>query len=358
MKQIILSVASLVLVGTILIGCGNTQQASAPAPAPTEQPKSPETAAEAPKVEKATYVGSDTCKSCHADIVKDFAMTKHTQAFKPLSEFPTTTPLGEIIIFDQDNKEKAVSTKIDLSKAKVYGVMMNDYIIAQVPKEAGFKGDIYRIAQLHKTGEKYEILPAKEDDMDKDGKKDWAAAGFTCGECHAPGITVGSEDYGVSCETCHGPGSSHVSGDKTGTMNVSNDSCLTCHPTAPAKDASGNFSTQNHYGTRNFFASAHVANGLDNCLTCHTTHKANANGKLLNQDSPKDICVNCHQGKNYDPAVLMWKNPYDAHGHITVDHSFGAFKYEDLGDDPNTKNTIEIKNQKLIDIIKQAFPKL
>ena len=47
----------------------------------------------------------------------------------------------------------------------------------------------------------------------------------------------------------------------------------------------------------------------------------------------------------------------DANSHFTKDHSFGAVKYEDLGDNPATK-PIKIKNQKVIDIIKKTFPKL
>ncbi len=350
-KHLILGVATLALAGAILVGCGSAKQASAPA----EQPK-PAPATTQPA--KATYVGSDTCKSCHADTAKDFAMTKHVQAFKPISDFPTEKPLGEITVFDQSNTEKPTSTKIDLSKAKVYGVMMSDYIVAQVPKEAGFKEETYRIAKLEKKGDKYEVLAAKEDDFNKDGTKDWGAAAFTCGNCHAPGIAAGSKDLGISCESCHGPGSNHITADKkAGTMNVTSSSCLTCHPTDPAKDAkTGVVTTQNHYGTRNFNTSAHSSN-TQSCLTCHTTHKANAKGQLLSKDNPKDVCAKCHSDKNYDPDQIMWKNPSDANGHITKDHSFGAIKYEDLGDDKATK-PLEVTNQKVLDLLKKAYPKL
>lgn len=137
-------------------------------------------------------------------------------------------------------------------------------------------------------------------------------------------------------------------------MNVSDKSCIACHQLEPAKDAQGNYTTQNHYGTRDYFASAHADANMG-CLTCHTTHNANTNGQLLKKDNPAEICNSCHAGKKYDPAQLMWKNPTDAHGHITADHSFGAMKLEDLGDDPATP-AIEIKNTKFTDLIKQNFP--
>ncbi|MEA4901519.1 cytochrome c3 family protein [Desulfitobacterium sp.] len=344
-KQFVLALAFTTLAGGVLAGCG-----SQPATAP-EQSK------ETANMQEATYVGTDTCKVCHAEEAASVANTGHGHAFKPLSDFPTSQPLGEITVYDSSNTEKAVSTKIDMSKAKVYGVMMNDYIVVEVPKEAGFKDSIYRVAKVEKDGDKYTIAAASQKDMDKDGKGDWMASNFTCGSCHAPGITTNPDEPGISCESCHGPGSIHVSAeDKKGTMDVSDKSCLTCHPLEPAKDAKGNYTVQNHYGTRDFFASAHAESNI-NCLKCHSTHKANANGQLLKKDNPSDVCTTCHAGEKFDITQMMWKNKTDAYGHISADHSFGAIKYEDLGDDPATK-PIEIKNQRIIDIINQKFPNL
>jgi predicted CXXCH cytochrome family protein len=140
-------------------------------------------------------------------------------------------------------------------------------------------------------------------------------------------------------------------------MKTSVDSCVACHKSDPVKDAQGNFTTQNHYGTRDFFASKHAQGGTTNCLTCHGAHKANASGNLLTADKPNDVCVKCHAGSNYDIEKLMWKNPTDPNNHITRDHSFGAMKYEDLGDDPATK-PVEIKNPAMVDLIKKLLPDL
>lgn len=347
-KQFVLAVAFTTLVGVALAGCGAQQ------PTPPEQPK------ETANVETATYVGTETCNYCHAEETKAVANTGHGHAFKQLSDFPTSQPLGEITIYDSSNTASAVSTKIDLSKAKVYGVMMNEYVVAEIPKEAGFKNDTYRVAKLEKEGDKYKVVAAGEKDMNKDGNNDWTASNFSCGACHAPGVGTDSPDAGISCESCHGPGSIHVSAeDKKGTMEVSEKACVTCHNLQPSKDAQGNYTTQNHYGTRNYFTSVHYESNMG-CLTCHTTHKANANGQLLKKDDPAAICNTCHSDYKVDANILskmMWKNPTDAHGHITSDHSFGAVKYEDLGDDPATK-PVEIKNQKVIDMIKKSFPNL
>lgn len=350
-KPFITSIISLTLLILLTMGCNKTEET------PTPQPTGPDLTQTA----KETYVGDDACKACHSDTYNNVTHSKHYDAFKPLSDYPLEKPLGEITIFDAANKDKATSTKLDLSKAKIYGVMMNDYVIAEIPKDAGFKQTIYRVGALKKTNDKWTVEAPKETDMDKDGKNDWTAESFTCGGCHAPGIEDASPNYGISCESCHGPGSKHVSAtDKKATMNLetAKTGCLNCHESNPTKDEQGNFTTTNHYGTRDYFASKHAQSSqLAQCQTCHSTHKVNANGSLLLADKPTDICAKCHAGKTFDLDKLMWKNPTDDHGHITRDHSFGAMKYEDLQDDASTK-PIEIKNPTIIEMIKKQLPEL
>lgn len=346
------SIISLTFLVVLTMGCNNATQT------PSNHPTGPQLT-ETPN--KIAYVGNNSCKACHSDTFENVSHTKHFGAFKPLSDYALNAPLTPITIFDAKNTEKPTSTTLDLSKAKVYGVMMNDYIIAEMPAEAGFKEKVYRVGALKKTNDKWSVESPKQNDIDKDGKPDWTAESFTCGKCHAPGIENGSPDYGVSCESCHGPGGTHVSAtDKKGTMNseTAKTSCLTCHTSDPAKDAEGNFTVNNHYGTRNYFASKHAQSSqMNQCLTCHSSHKANTNGSLLLADKPTDVCVKCHAGKTFDLDKLMWKNPTDANNHFTKDHSFGAIKYEDLGDDPATK-PVEIKNPTVIDLIKKYLPEL
>jgi len=349
-KALFMSVLSLTLLIGLVIGCGTT-------PAPSTQSPTGQ-----PTTAKIAYVGDDTCKQCHPTKFDNVPHTKHFQAFKPLSDYPLDKPLAPITIFDAKNTEKATSTTLDLSKAKVYGVMMDDYVIAEIPATAGFKEKIYRVAALKKTNDKWSIESPQKSDIDKDGKPDWTAESFTCGKCHAPGIENASSNLGLSCESCHGPGGTHASSSdkiKTMSLEAASSSCLGCHKSDPVKDATtGNFVTDNHHGTRDYFASKHAGSSqVNGCLTCHNPHKANTEGNSILADKPADICVKCHAGKNFDPDTIMWKNPSDANGHITRDHSFGAIKYEDLGDDPATK-PVEIKNPTIIDLIKKSLPEL
>jgi len=351
-KPFLASIISFTFLTALTMGC----KTETPTPS-SPQPSGPQLTDTA----QIAYIGNDACRVCHADTYDNVAHTKHFSAFKPLSDYPLDKPLTSVTIFDAANTEKPTSTTLDLSQAKVYGVMVDDYIIAEIPATAGFKEKIYRVGALKKVGDKWTVEAPKQNDIDKDGKPDWTAEKFTCGKCHAPGIEKASPTLGISCESCHGPAGNHASAtDKKGTMSLetAKNSCLDCHKSDPTKDAEGNFTATNHYGTRNFFASKHAQSSqLNQCLTCHSPHKANASGALLVADKPTDICVKCHAGKTFDLEKLMWKNPTDPNAHFTKDHSFGAIKYEDLQDDPATK-PIEIKNPTVIELIKKLLPGL
>ena len=350
-KPLFVSIISLALLTALTVGCNKEQTPTIPL----------QGAQPIDNVAKIAYIGDNTCKQCHPVNFDDVPHSKHYQAFKPLSAYPLDKPLAPITIFDAVNTEKPTSTTLDLSQAKVYGVMVDKYIIAEIPATAGFKEKIYRVGALKKTDDKWTVEAPKQNDIDKDGKPDWTAEKFACGKCHAPGIENSSANLGISCESCHGPAGNHASAtDKKGTMSreTARTSCLNCHKSDPAKDDQGNYTANNHYGTRNFFASKHAQSSqLNQCLTCHSPHKANASGALLRADKPTDICAKCHAGINFDLEKLMWKNPTDPTGHFTKDHSFGAIKYEDLQDDPATK-PVEIKNPTVIELIKKLLPEL
>lgn len=356
-KQLILSVGLLSMIALVAVGCGTSKT-----PAPTDEtPKTPITTTAA-----GTYVGDNTCKACHEGKVTAYHTTEHSKALKPLVDFQLTNAPKTIAVFDGADATNTKATQLDLSKAKIYGVMVNEYVLAEVP---GFKEKIYRVAKLEKEGDKFKLSAAKEVDVDKDGKPDWQAADATsCATCHAPGAPVASPTLGISCESCHGPGSIHAAASpekKIGSIIAqptsalpNSETCLKCHASNPSMDDNGVLITDNHHGTRDWFSSKHATSGqLNGCLTCHGAHKANANGQLISKDKPADICITCHANKKYDPATIMWKNKTDAYGHITPDHSFTAMMYEDLGDDLKTK-PIEITNPKLVELVKKTFPEL
>jgi len=341
-KKLLLISLLLSLGITVLIGCKNQE----PSPGTVVTPPADQT--------EPQYVGSDTCKSCHSEFHTNFAKTQHAASFKPLSDYQLAEPAGEIKIFDSKATDKSATINLS-NKDQVYGVMMDHYVIAKAPE--GFTDKIYRVAALEKSGDKYVIKPAKTADVDKDGKEEYTAESYTCGNCHSPGITKEAKEYGISCETFHGPGSKHVNATtKAGTMDtkVAIEACNSCHESNPSKNEKGVWIANTHYGTRDYFASKHAQADM-NCQTCHESHKANASGMLLKADKAQDVCTKCHQGTTFDLDKMMWKNPTDSRGHFTKDHSFGALPYEKLGDNKDTPE-IEITNQEAIDTITKLLP--
>jgi hypothetical protein len=116
-KSFILSVGLLSIVALVAVGCGTT----------TPAPK-----VEAPKI-VATYTGDDTCKACHEAKLTAYHTTKHSTALKPLTDFPLNNAPATITVFDGADAANLKGTQLDLSKAKIYGVMMDDYVLAEVP---------------------------------------------------------------------------------------------------------------------------------------------------------------------------------------------------------------------------------
>jgi predicted CXXCH cytochrome family protein len=352
MKRLRIIVISLLTLVTIsLVAACNTQK---PTPAPQTQ-SSPAT-----QVANlaATYVGEQTCQSCHKKA--NYDKTPHHQSFQPLSAYKLDKTYGTITVYD-GAADNAKSTTIDLNKA--LGVQMDTYVVAQIPKEAGFAKQFYRVGKLVKNPDgTYKIdSPGLVKDT-----QNWSAGDYSsCLKCHSPNMgAAGTPDYTVNCEACHGPGSIHVAAttndQKKATMvSPNSNTCLKCHNSDPTKDTStGAIITTNHYGTRDYSFSKHNTTGqINGCLTCHKAHGPDANGGLLKKDNPNDICVTCHAGKNYDVKTIMWDNKSDPRNHITADHSFTAIPESATKVNPTTKN-VEIVDPTVLDMVKKALPAL
>ncbi|MZP28906.1 hypothetical protein GTO91_04180 [Heliobacterium undosum] len=311
------------------------------------------------------YVGDQTCKECHSKQHQGFLKTSHAKAFKSLSDYPLVEPVESIEVINTILKDFPYSYRFDLKSDLIKGVMMDHYLIAEAPKEANFYGSrnnpYFIVASLHPEAEgKWSLRPAIQGDFNSDGMTDWGAFSYTCIDCHSPGLKQNEPDLrsGISCESCHGPGADHVAAkEKKGTISASSEACLNCHGEGKPQEVNGKLVAQNHYGPRFFKASKHAQDEtMQDCTVCHTAHRANAEGHLLKANSAEALCAKCHTDEiNLDE--IMWKNPTDARGHFVRDHSFGAIRYDDLGDNPDTK-PVEITNPDVIEKLKQAYPEL
>ncbi|MDN5323118.1 MAG: hypothetical protein PWQ67_1572 [Clostridia bacterium] len=291
--------------------------------------------------EMSAYIGSEACISCHTETGQGFTMTSHANIFKPLDQYNLNWD-QKVVIWDDANKENPAEKEINLKNS--YGVMMDHYVVAKVD---GFTKDLYRVAALEKTDQGFKIEAVSLKDYNSDNNQDWGAKAYTCADCHSPGLVAEGQgiknlDAGISCETCHGPGSIHAQTKKKEAIDINEDACISCHTLGQPTEAKNGETliAQNHYGTRNWFASDHYTSGYVNCLNCHTSHEVNVEGIMLN-GTFEENCAKCHKGETFNIDEIMWKNPSDPYNHITRDHSFGAFSYDKLGDNPETKE-IEI----------------
>ena len=180
----------------------------------------------------AHYVGSATCKSCHAEIYDRWKKTRMARVVLDPREHP------EAIIPDLSKPDPLVTfTKDDI--AFVYGSKW---------KQRYFK----------KVGDDYFPLPAQWDVTHKIWRKyfvpvgaDWWAplypadnmqrpTGPLCDGCHSVGYDIATKtvaEWNVGCEKCHGAGSAHVARPVRETIVNparldyvrANDTCIQCH---------------------------------------------------------------------------------------------------------------------------------
>ncbi len=320
-----------------------------------------QTASAADPTTPATYVGQATCAKCHADKVKDYSMTGHSTALRPISDYNLTNPGISVTIYGSDIKQSAT---IKLDASNTAGVMMGEYVVAKPPAGSTLPDGYYRVAMLtdNKNGT-YTLAPAGTKDFG-DGKASWTGSSMaSCQNCHAPGVASAAAnaggDSGITCESCHGPGSNHVqAADKKGSYAIPGpETCYKCHPVdnsanangsngLPSKDAAtGTWSATNHYGVRGFYATKHYTSAkLNSCLTCHDVHEEPKAGYLLavsdkHNDTAANLCNQCHAGHITDASITsaFWVNPTDAHGHTTVDHSMFQIPLSNYVADTNAR---------------------
>ena len=186
--------------------------------------------------QEATYVGSQTCKTCHPDIYDSWKETLHAWKLRPkdqaniVGQFPVTDVNGMTWTLDDV-----------------------DYVIGARPKwkQRYIKviDGVWRILPIQWNLATNEWVPYHADDWaDGTPERDYKVL---CVGCHTTGFDIenpdandglGFVDFGVACEACHGPGSEHVAGgfanpdDKKIVKTVSSEVCAGCHVRGKTKE--------------------------------------------------------------------------------------------------------------------------
>lgn len=182
--------------------------------------------------QRATYVGSESCKSCHA---KEYAGWKQSRMANVVRD-PRVVP------------EAVLGDFTHASSVRTFGL----------DEVAFVYGSRWKQRYFTRRGKDYYPLPAQWDIAKKrwlpyhaEPGTDWwlpfygpsnfdRPTGPTCDGCHSVNydiITQTVTEWNVGCEKCHGPGSEHVAHPtKANIVNPEtldyvrgNDTCIQCH---------------------------------------------------------------------------------------------------------------------------------
>jgi predicted CXXCH cytochrome family protein len=181
---------------------------------------------------KAHFVGSESCKGCHAEVYKDWKQTRMANVVRDPKEHP------EAILADFTHADPLQT--FDL-------------------KDVAFTyGSRWKQRYFTKIGDDYFVLPAQWDVQKKkwlpfhiEKGTDWwlphygesnmeRPTGPLCDGCHSVNYNIETKqvtEWNVGCEKCHGPGSVHVAHPtKENIVNPEsldyvrgNDTCIQCH---------------------------------------------------------------------------------------------------------------------------------
>jgi predicted CXXCH cytochrome family protein len=278
----------------------------------------------------AHYVGSASCKSCHADIYERWRKT----------------PMANVV---RDPREHPDAIIPDLSKP-------DPHVTFTVADIALVYGSKWKQRYFKKVGNDYFVLPAQWDVTHKVWKPyfvkdDWWAKVYPpdnfkrptsalCDGCHSVNYNIQDKsvtEWNVGCERCHGPGSEHVKQPTSSNIVdasrlgyvAANDTCIQCHsqgrpmgnPIAGkyydwpvGYDVTGKLSehwnleehklgetTFTHFadGTahknrmqgNDFVTSQMYAHGVT-CFTCHDVHGTEYPSNMRKPGSA--MCLDCH----------------------------------------------------------------
>jgi predicted CXXCH cytochrome family protein len=286
---------------------------------------------QASTAKSARYVGSQSCKKCHAEIYEHWRKTPMANVVRDPREYP------DAIIPDLATDTIAKFTKNDV--ALVYGSVWKQRYFTK-------RGDDYfpERAQwdvTHHVWRSYFVAKGTDwwepfyppDNMQR-------PTGPTCDGCHSVDYNIRTKqvaEWNVGCEKCHGPGNEHEEHPTRGNILnparmdyvAASDTCIQCHSqgrplTSPIEGTYYDWpvgyrvglrlqdfwqleehtlgeTTFTHYaeGTahknrmqgNDFVQSVMYRRGVT-CFSCHDTHGTNSYAQLR---KPADqLCLDCH----------------------------------------------------------------
>ena len=294
-----------------------------------------------------TYVGSESCKTCHLEHYDSWKMTMHSRMLQDAKAN------HDAIIPDF----KVETIRADL--AKIEGLKVPaDQIFIPKPEEILYTiGGQWKQRYLIERNGMLVIAPVQYNtDTDRwvnynEGtweKNSWI---LQCGGCHATGVNIEKKTFepAVGCEACHGPGSHHLALPKAQiiekrqtivnpaklTPETAAQICGSCHNRGKAtkhekaewpvgylpgksleaffkstsyaagddKHLYGNeFSKAHHQQFMDWKQSKHFVEGVS-CTSCHYVHQLGIQPTRLQTREPgSKQCLGCHPMANNNLA--------------------------------------------------------
>lgn len=232
----------------------------------------------------ASYLGSEACGTCHADIYSSFSRTGHPHMLNDAAKVAA----GDCYPFSDVPHPPPGTSWDDLSMV-LGGFWWNAAFIDK---------DGYFI-----TGAEAEYNLA---DQSWSAYREGEVAPYSCASCHTTGydasgnqngmegITGTWEFKGIQCERCHGPGELHAADPHRVAMTIdrSSEACGECHyrgdlGTIPAADGF----VKDHAQFNEMSMTKHAAL---KCVDCHDVHNSLHPNNPNREMGLKLKCENCH----------------------------------------------------------------
>jgi DmsE family decaheme c-type cytochrome len=223
----------------------------------------------------ANYVGSDTCMTCHADVVKSFATNPHSR-----------------LALMHGGKGVTCESCHGPGKAHVDG--------------GGDVTKIFRFTQASAKQIDATCLGCHAGAHPDFARSEHAKANVSCVSCHsvhsfATEASLLKVAQPQLCYQCHGDVKGTFAMPFHHPVNEGAVNCSDCH------DVHGTFKQNNlkstvdqnlictkcHVETRGPFVYEHAAVKAEGCMGCHTPH-GSQNARLLNMPSINTLCNQCH----------------------------------------------------------------
>jgi hypothetical protein len=311
----------------------------------SERPSVPESFLKQPK----TFVGSETCGTCHLEHHDSWKMTMHSRMTQDARKNPDAiiVPIDEKKIREDLAK---LGGKLKVPADQIYVPKKEEilYTIGSQWKQRYIvekNGDLF-ISPIQYNVDTHRWVNYHENDWDQ---RPWLKK---CAGCHATGVDLEKKEFselGVSCESCHGKGSHHAALPKTAvlekretivnpaklTLGVSVQICGSCHNRGKSTQVKGagwpvgyepgkaleayyqstsyeagdvkhvyanEFSKGHHQQYIDWTQSKHAKEGVT-CSSCHYSHRIGmppARSQTLSKGSKQ--CFACHVQVNSNMA--------------------------------------------------------